>query len=690
MTLFDFIKILLTYKRWLIILPLVAALSIFALTLNQKKDYTSQALLYTGIVPASDGTVNVQARVDVFAVNNAFDNIQTIITSRQVLEETNLHLIARHLMRKKNKPAELEKSITTFLNEHREGFADLPAYQSEEELFKLLQDRSQNSSIQWLLENDLSIYSGSIIKKNLKIKRSGSSDILEVAFTSNEATVAEETLDFLIDVFTKRYKEIRKSEVGSMVRFFEIEVAKAADRLTVVADEMKAFQMKNRIINYYEQTHLVAIETEHLNGQYYDELMKLAASERAFQDLKSKLGDPVQQALSSEEIVRSQQNISSLMTKKQLVESSSEEYQTIHSSIQKEEESLRKAISKLYVDGRTEEGVSKKDILRQWLDQFIALSEARARVTIMEQRKIKQEKEYDFFAPLGSALHNFERQMDVAEREYLDLLHSLNQARLRQQSAESSTLLSTVDGPNRPLKPEPSKRKLLVIVGWLGTLVMVMGVILFIEYFDSTLQSPERAENKTGLISIGALTNQFDTPIGKRAWSDFMLRFMANISGSDHVARRVLFISQSTVINGEAVASHLAKSLTQCNKSVAYCGMTSSATSELPIPSGDKVPADDKNVDFVFSVLPSLNDAVADWSALQNTDRVILLTNGESSWSPSDKQTVSLLEKIFATKPYLLLVDVDEKRLEPWMGELPKPRSRFRVLIKKIVQFQFH
>lgn len=689
MTLFDFLKLLMAYKRWLIILPLVVALAVFALTLNQKKDYTSQALLYTGIVPASDGTVNVQARVDVFAVNNAFDNIQTIITSRQVLEETNLHLLARHLMRRKNKPAELEKSISKFLTEHGEGFADLPAYQSEEELFKLLQARTQNSSIQWLLENDLSIYSGNVIKKNLKIKRSGSSDILEVTLTSNEASVAEETLSFLINVFTSRYKDIRKSEVGSMVRFFEIEVAKAADRLTVVAEEMKAFQMKNRIINYYEQTHLVAIETEHLNGQYYDELMKLAASERAFQDLKSKLGDPVQQALSSEEIVRSQQNISSLMTKKQLVESSSEEYQTINSSIQKEEESLRKAISKLYVDGRTEEGVSKKDILRQWLDQFIALSEARARVTIMEQRKIKQEKQYDFFAPLGSVLHNFERQMDVAEREYLDLLHSLNQARLRQQSAESSTMLSTVDGPNRPLKPEPSKRKLLVIVGWLGTLVMVMGAILFVEYFDSTLQSPDRAEGKTGLIALGALTQSRETPTAKLAWSDFMLRFMANISSTDHSTRRVLFISKSNVSQAEEVVVNLANSLRQHNKRVVLEGGALTMSSEM-----NNRPDNDSSLntipDFEFRLLPSLNEAVSQWNAVQQTDRVIMLANGESSWTPADKQAIGLLERIFATKPYLLLVGVDEKRLEHWMGELPKARSRFRILMKKIVRFQFH
>jgi len=101
MTLLDFVKLLLSYKKWLITLPIIVAGLVFALTAEQPKTYVSQALLYTGIVPTSDGTVNVQARVDVFAVNSAFDNIQFIILSRHVLEETSLHLIARHLTRKK-------------------------------------------------------------------------------------------------------------------------------------------------------------------------------------------------------------------------------------------------------------------------------------------------------------------------------------------------------------------------------------------------------------------------------------------------------------------------------------------------------------------------------------------------------------------------------------------------------------
>jgi len=690
MTLLDFVKLLLSYKKWLLTLPFVVAGAVLVLTLSQPKTYVSQALLYTGIVPTSDGTVNVQARVDVFAVNNAIDNIQTIITSRQVLEEASLHVIARHLSRSKANPKKLEKSITKFMETYGEELKALPSDESEELVFKALAQQSQTPLLRWLTEDEKSIYSIDKIKEGLKIKRSGSSDLLEVIYTADEASVARETLQFLIDAFTKRFKEIRKSEVGSMVSFFEKEVSKAGERLAKCAEDMKLFQVRNRIINYYEQTHLVAIETEHLNGQYYDELMKLAASERAYQDLRSKLGDPFQQALSSGEIVHSQQLISQLMTKKQLVSSSSMDYKIINDSIQKTEIALRKAINQLYVDGRTEEGVSKKDVLRQWLDQFIALSEAQARVVVMESRKTKQESEYDFFAPLGSMLHNFERQMDVSEREYLDLLHSLNQARLRQQSAETSTTLATVDAPSAPIKPEQSKRKLLVIIGWLGTVIIIIGVALFIEYFDSTLQSPERAESKTGLAVLGSLTNDSTSAIGKMTIANLILGLHANIPKAADKTRKILVISKLSNKQSIEIGLQLARILTDQGEKIALGGSVAKSQTDFPVASTDEWIKESSEFDTIIGILPSLNQASSEWNLLEGAHETLLVVSADQTWTSSDVQSAALLEKISKRKPLLVLVGVNEQRLEHWLGELPKKRSRIRRLIKRVIRFQFN
>jgi uncharacterized protein involved in exopolysaccharide biosynthesis len=687
MKLLDFIKLLLSYKKWLLIVPILVAALVLFLTIKQPRIYVSEALLYTGIVPTSDGTINVQARVDVYAVNNAIDNIQTIILSRQVLHEVSLRLMARHIHQMRTDQKKLESSVAKFWREHPEQMKEIPSGSSEEDLFAQLQKKMDHYTIRWLLSDALSFYSTNKIEKGLKVMRSGSSDLLKVQFTANDAVLAQETLRFLIEIFTQRFKDLKKSEVGSMVAFFEKEVAKAAERLAKVAYAMKEFQVRNRIINYYEQTHLTSIETEHLNGQYYDELMKLAASEQAYQDLKAKLGNPYQQALSSEEIIRTQQQISQWMTKKQLIASTGGNHHALNDSILFAEEKLRKSISKLYVGGRTEEGVSKKEILKEWLEKFIALSEAQARVVVMEKRKVKQEKEYDFYAPLGSELHNFERQMDVAEREYLDLLHSLNQARLRQQSAESSTSMTTVDSPSLPLNAEPSKLKLLVVIGWLGSLLIIMGVILFIEYFDSTLQSPERAESITGLSVLGAGPRDLSSRVGVLAQANMTLRYMAAMP-QDASSKKILFVNKNESVSSEA-SLLLAKQLQKLSQKVALVGEIETPAN-LPVIPLQEMQQPSSSYDTLIASLPSFESLSENLHLIKWVNEIVLVVPGDDTWSSADNQTVGLLERITGKKPYLLLTDIHERRLENWLGEFPKDRSRFRRLIKKIIKFQFN
>lgn len=668
MTLLDFIHILLRHKRWLLIAPVIVAALVFILTRQQPKQYTSRALLYTGVVPTSDGTVNVQARVDVFAVNNAIDNIQTILQSRQVLEEVGIRLMAAHLSRI-SKQEDVEATIANFWKEHPALLSQQKGG-SPDQVIRSLESLIDTPEMRWLLVDEKSIYSTIRIKEGLKVRRSGSSDLLELQFVSSEASICQETLTYLIDSFTKHFKSLRQTEAGSMVQFFEKEVAKAAERLAKCAEDMKQFQVKNRIINYYEQTHLTSIETEHLNGQYYDELMKLAASEQAFIDLRGKLGNPFEQALASDEIIGSQQDISRLLTKQQLSDPTSKEFKILGDSIQKQEALLRRSINKLYVDGRTEEGVSKKEILNQWLDKFIALSEARARVVVMEKRKKVQEKEYDFYAPLGSVLHNFERQMDVAEREYLDLLHSLNQARLRQQSAESSNTLATVDPPNLPLKAEPSKRKILVAAGWFGTICIIIGTILLMEYFDSTLQNPERAEAKTGLTLLGAIPKNTLTKAAEVAHANLMLRYHAIIGMKKEVSK-LLVVSKPGSSNTEKAVKDFTEQLQRANYRIGFGNFENSSA------------------DIEILAVPSYAELTPHYAVLKQVDAIIIVADGEQTWTPSDTQNSALIEKLAGRRPVLLLAGVDESRLENWLGELPKQRSKFRRLAKRIVTLQF-
>jgi uncharacterized protein involved in exopolysaccharide biosynthesis len=65
-----------------------------------------------------------------------------------------------------------------------------------------------------------------------------------------------------------------------------------------------------------------------------------------------------------------------------------------------------------------------------------------------------------------------EREVETAEKEYLNLLHNLNQAILRENNLELSENISVIDDAAMPFVPNPSKRLMLIIAAVLASVIL--------------------------------------------------------------------------------------------------------------------------------------------------------------------------------------------------------------------------
>ena len=68
-------------KKWLLllVLPVMAAAVVFAVMSRQPKLYKSSCTIYTGIVSGYDVLASENSRLDWMAVNNAVDNLMSVI-----------------------------------------------------------------------------------------------------------------------------------------------------------------------------------------------------------------------------------------------------------------------------------------------------------------------------------------------------------------------------------------------------------------------------------------------------------------------------------------------------------------------------------------------------------------------------------------------------------------------------------
>ena len=125
---------------------------------------------------------------------------------------------------------------------------------------------------------------------------------------------------------------------------------------------------------------------------------------------------------------------------------------------------------------------------------------------VMDDRKAELDSQYVYYSPIGSTIKRKQREIDFTTQSYLSILQSLNAARLRQKNLQmNSATLKVITPPTFPLESMPSKRKMMVVGGFVGTIIFILGVFFLLELLDRTLRDKSRAERLTGGKVLGAV-----------------------------------------------------------------------------------------------------------------------------------------------------------------------------------------
>ena len=102
-------RILKRHILLLILVPVILAAAVWYYTRNQDRTYQSETIIYTGIVSGYNLESTSNTNIDFMGTNMQFDQIVNYLSSRKVIEETSIRLLAQHLM--------LENYDTRYINQ---------------------------------------------------------------------------------------------------------------------------------------------------------------------------------------------------------------------------------------------------------------------------------------------------------------------------------------------------------------------------------------------------------------------------------------------------------------------------------------------------------------------------------------------------------------------------------------------
>jgi hypothetical protein len=341
------------------------------------------------------------------------------------------------------------------------------------------------------------------------------------------------------------------------------------------------------------------------------------------------------------------------------------------------EKKLAGSVNNLYLQTLTPNGIPTKNVLDEWLKTSLAFEQSKARLAAMDKRRVEFVDQYRKYAPLGATLKKIERQINVSEQEYLELLKGLNTAKLTQQNNELTTKLNVVDPPFLPLKANPSKRMMLVIVGFLVGFILVLICTLAHALINKTLQKPDKACQATGmrLLGIYPLLN---------ANSEFIEK--ANVRLIQQLLSRIDMPARPVTIGLFSVQSSEGKStvidlwerqLTALNYNVITLQWKDGL---VPYTTGS---------DIVLMEFPPLDSWVIRPGMLPKLDHTFVVCRANRIWGKIDKQLLEIFSKTSGNHPALLLNGISTDFAEEYIGEVPRKRSVIRSFIKKLVKFEF-
>ncbi|TAI47156.1 GumC family protein [Flagellimonas allohymeniacidonis] len=729
-----FVRLLLRHAGLLVAVPIILASMVFYLTRNEPKVFNSKARIYTGIATGSNIELE-NTKIDFRATNTAYDNLLNLIKARTTIEIVGLKLFAQHMV--------LDSADVKIIShkKYRELMEAVPEEVKQLVVkgdlektyanFSRLKESDHTNFIYKLINLDHPDYSIEKILGRVGLRRISNSDFVDIEFESEDPAICQNTLLIICETFVRLNADIKANQSDAVVRYFEGQLNESTTDLRGAEDELLNFNRTNNIINYYEQTKHIAAEKEEFEIKYFEVLRKFHAAKAVLETLESKLESHQLKRVSSQSIMSLRKELSRLnfeVSMKTLglekdsvqIEKDAKEVSKKMSRIKELEEQLASHVDTLYTTDYDTKSVASTSILSDWLQKTIEYEGFDAQLKVMDQKREEFKELYQEFSPLGATMKRLERKIDIAEREYLSLLHSLGLAKLRQQNVELKSNIKLTEVPFYPISPKPSKRMLVVIVAFMAGFVLVAATILVLELLDGNINTAKRAEDKIGLkVSsifpvISSSSKKMDYEYLKNKAVNAISRNIILNQFKKEKEREplvnMLFSTQET--EGKTfICKHLIAKLCELDYNILHITydeedlqLPSQCYQRLVYPISDKLYkisnvkefdeansiSDFKLFDFVILEMPSIIKNPFPVKLAATMDYTFLVTRANRAWGEADKNALELFkEATTGPEPTIILNGVKVLEMETVVGDLPKKRSIVRKWVKKAVQFRF-
>ena len=713
MDLFRYIVRFLYKIRWyLIILPLIALVVAWFMTRNMARIYNTNTTIYTGMITAyniegGSGTAGGHSDTNM-------KNLMLLITTDVTIHEVSLRLFARCMMYGNTNKDNNYISAEHFRQLNNSVPADVKAlinHNSENATYANLKAYEKPTQDNYLfgITNYHPYFGINSITSRLKVVQLNRSDIIDIGYSANDAGIAYNTLDILNEVFARQYAQLRYGETNNVIKFFEREVARLYRILTNAEDDLIRYNVEKRIINYSEQTKVLAGMEG--NQQYSDNtLLKDQATTRALMDyLERQLGDRAKIIKANKEFTNQVTDISRIQSRiSNLRLMSSEgggsgvesqlELAKAEQMLQNATDNVRGLIKDIEAGNySTETGVKANDMISRWLEQVLLLEKTKAELGAQDIMRANIDKQMLYYAPIGATLGRKDRHISFIEGNYMEMLKALNAARLRQKNLQMTTAtLRVLNPPLFPMNAQPTNRMMILMGAFLLTFLLTAMYFFIIELLDRTLRDRMRSERITKIPVLGCFPKESTLRYRRfnKTIADMALRQLSKalLPHFKEGQQNVLNLLSTDAANGK---SYLAQELENYWISIGLQVRRLTYDEDFLAEDSRFIMAKDiKDIcpdilpnEIAIIEYPNLDDNSIP-SGLLNIGTInLLVTRANRTWKDVDQKALKELQSQLENQDtlFMYLTEAQRYAVEEFVGQLP-PYTKFNNFVYRMSQ----
>lgn len=488
-------------KRWVILLtvPLVTLIITFLLVRNLPNTYISQAQLSTGLVDETQQTSITGQSIQGDQVRQQFSNILEMMRMKRVLDQVSYRLIIHDLTSGKpfKEPSELLKTLNFEARKHA-----LQVYREKYELKQELvaTDSDQQGMIRVL---ESMAYDSESLKSKLQVFRSGESDFISIQYESEDPDLSTYVVNTLSKEFIDSYTALLKSNQIKSNDFLRDLLKEKTDTLARRMSMLRDYKIRNGVLNLTEQSKQLYTLLLEYDTKKQEAIERTSSYAGALNEIDRKF-DPNERRYIESRVSKINQTIVRTKNELQTIynlyinNNLSPYYKLKYDSLNNK---LTEDISKYNDQYITNPLNAKQELIAQKMNLEIQMDISRYSLTSLENKIALLNAQLNKLVPKEAEVQTLEMQVDIASKEYAEILSKFNSNSLESSFSSKLTMVQMA----LPGAAQSSKKILLVILSAIVSFLLCVVFFLLVYYFDESILTPQELANVTNAPVLGII-----------------------------------------------------------------------------------------------------------------------------------------------------------------------------------------